>query len=169
MTHEHEDDTYGHPQSDPNENWSVLTQFCVFLENRVGHLHELLRVLERADLRVVGLSIVDSVDCVIARIIMSQAERAREFLQLSDLCFSEHDVIGLELPDEDQPFLSVCSTMLQVEVNIHYTFPLLYRRHGHDAIALYVDDLDLALDTLHRVNIKTLSEKDFEQDDEYFT
>ena len=53
-------------------SWPTLRQFCVFLENRVGKLHELLRHIERHDLRVVALSIVDTVDFAVARVMVNR-------------------------------------------------------------------------------------------------
>ena len=54
-------------------SWPCLRQFCVFMENRVGGLNELLRHLERHDLRVVALSIANSVDCAIVRVMLTIA------------------------------------------------------------------------------------------------
>ena len=112
------------------------------MENRVGRLHNLMRRLERDDLRIIALSIDDSVDCAVVRLMFDHFERARELLQLGGYSFIESDIIGVELPEAPQPFLAVCSTLLQSEINIHYTYPLLYRRGGHAGIALYVDDLE---------------------------
>ena len=50
------------PATARGRDWPCLRQFCVFMENRVGQLHDLLRQVERHDLRVVGLSVVDTVD-----------------------------------------------------------------------------------------------------------
>jgi hypothetical protein len=148
--------------------WPCLRQFCVFMENRVGRLHELLRHLERHDLRVVALSIANSVDCAIARVMLNDSDRGRELFRLSNFCVSESDLVGVELPDDPQPYLRICMALLQAELNIHYTYPLLYRRGNRGAIALYVDDVDLAMRTLsekgHRIITETdlLNDTDFE-------
>ena len=94
-------------------------------ENRVGRLHNLMRCLERDDLRIIALSIDDSVDCAVVRLMFDNFERARELLQLGGYSFIETDIIGVELPEAPQPFLAVCSTLLQSEINISYTC-LLY-------------------------------------------
>jgi hypothetical protein len=147
--------------------WPTLRQFGVFLENRVGRLHDLLRHLERHDLRVIALSIVDSADCAIARLMVNHYERARELFDLSGFTVFETDVIGVELPDHSQPYVQVCIALLQAEVNVHYTYPLLFRRHGRGAIALYVDDIDLGLKTLQEKNLTIVTERDLLEDDEF--
>ncbi|MGH7128120.1 MAG: acetolactate synthase [Planctomycetaceae bacterium] len=147
--------------------WPTLRQFCVFLENRVGRMHDLLRHLESDDLRVMALSIVDSVDFAVARLVLSNYERARELFDLSEFMVVETDVVGVQLPDESQPYVSICTALLQAEVNIHYTYPLLYRRQGRGAIVLCVDDIDQALKTLEEKRHRIVAENDLLEDDEF--
>lgn len=148
-------------------DWPCLRQFCVFLENRVGRLHDLLRHVERHDLRVVALSVVDSIDCAIARLMLDNVDRGREILQLGNFQFIEGDIIGVELPEGPQPYLSVCTAVMQAELNIHYTYPLLYRRSGRGAIAVYVDDTDQGLKALSESGLRIVTESDLLLDDEY--
>lgn len=161
------DDAVTNPTTLRGRDWPCLRQFGVFLENHVGSLHDLLRHLESHELRIVALSIVESVDCAIVRMMLNNYERGRELLQLSNFTVFETDLIGVILPDDPQPYLSVCTALLQAEVNIHYTYPLLLRRKGQGAIAIYVDDVDLGLKILKDKGLTTLSENDLLEDEEY--
>lgn len=143
--------------------WACLRQFSVFMENRVGNLADLMRHIESVDLRVVALSIVDSVDCVVARVIVNNYDRGHELFELSGLAVFETDVIGVELPDEPQPFVEVCRPLLRAEVNIHYSYPLIYRK-GRGGIAIYVDDIDQALRALESSELKIITEHDLTDD-----
>ncbi len=58
--------------------WPCLRQFGVFMENRVGRLHDLMRHIETHDLRVVALSIVDSIDYAVAELSVDNTDRPRE-------------------------------------------------------------------------------------------
>lgn len=148
--------------------WPSLRQFCVFMENRVGGLHDLLRHLERNEIRVMALSVANSVDCAIIRVMVNNTERAREVFTFSRFAFSESDLVGVELPNDPQPYLRVCMALLAAEINISYTYPLLYRRHGRGAIALYVDDVETAIQTLTEKGLTVITENDLEDDDEFF-
>lgn len=148
-----------------DQEWPCLRQFCVFLENQLGRLRDLLRHFERHDLRIVALSIVDSHDSAVARILLSSCDRGREILSLSGFAFFESDVIGVELPEGHQPFVTLCTSLLQAEVNIHYTYPLIYRRHGRGAIALSVDDLDMAIKVLAEHGHHMITDDDLLADD----
>jgi hypothetical protein len=161
-------ETYTDPETLHGRDWPCLRQFCVFMENRVGRLHNLMRRLERDDLRIIALSIVDSVDCAVVRLMFDNFERARELLQLGGYSFIETDIIGVELPEAPQPFLAVCSTLLQSEINISYTYPMLYRRDGRGGIALYVDDIERGLELLADTGHRLISEDDLLRDDEFF-
>jgi hypothetical protein len=149
-------------------DWPSLRQFLVILENRVGSLTDLVLRLERDDIRVIALSIVDNVDVAIARVMLDNVERGRELFELSGLTFFENDMVGVELPEDARPFVSVCSSLLQAEVNVHYMYPLLYRRSGRSAIAVNVDDIDMAISVLTDQGLKIVTEDDLKDDDEYF-
>lgn len=158
--------------ADPNtargQSWPCLRQFCVFMENRVGALHNLLREVEQHDLRIVALSVVDTVDFAVARVMVDKTDRAREIFDLAGLTFAENDIIGVELPDDPQPYMRICISLVAAELNIHYTYPLNYRRQGRGAIAIYVDDVDQAMQVLEAKGHTILTETDLLHDDEYF-
>lgn len=147
--------------------WPGLRQFVVFLENRVGRLSELMRSVESLDIRVLAISIVDSVDCANVRLIFNQPDRARERLELANFLFSESDVVGVELPmDDDVPLGTICTALLKAELNIHHASYLRYRRQGRSAVAMYVDDVDLAIRTLEDAGLRIVTEQDLlDQDD----
>jgi hypothetical protein len=162
------DDVPVAPATMRGRDWPTLRQFGVFLENRVGNLLDLLRRLEGHELRIMALSIVDSVDCAVVRLVLDDYERAREIFDLSGLPVFETDLIGVELPDDPQPYVKICMALLQAEISIHYSYPLLYRRKGKGAIAIYVDDVDLGLRTLAEKGHRIVTEKELMEDDEFF-
>ncbi len=137
----------------------------MFMENRVGRLHDLLRQVERHDLKVIGLSVVDTVDFAVARIMLDNADLARETLTLGGHTFMESDVIGAVLPDSPQPYLSIFTALITAELNIHYTYPLLLRRQGRGTIALHVDDIDQGTQMLASAGIQLITEGDLLDDD----
>jgi hypothetical protein len=156
------------PLTAHGRTWPCLRQFGVFMENRVGCLHDLLRQVERHDLRVAALSIVDSVDHAVARLVVNNYERALELLEFANAHMFETDVIGVELPDNDQPHLSICSALMSAELNIHYTYPLMYRKNGRGAVVLYVEDIDEGLRVLNAAGHKVITESDLIADDEFY-
>ena len=164
MPQEYDDDNGVQQETLQGRDWPCLRQFCVFMENRVGRLHELLGKLERSDLKVVALSVVDTVDFAVARLIVDNTDLARDVLQLSQFTVIENDILGVELPEGDQPFRQVLSALVGAELNISYTYPLLYDRGGHHAIAIHVDNIDQATRILQGRGLHVLTENDLRQD-----
>lgn len=141
-------------------NYPTIRQFTVFLENRVGQLLEVVRRFEGSRVRIVAFSIIESAECAFVRFVLSHPEQGREILERAGLALIESDLIGVELPDDPQPLLRVCTALLQAEVNIMQTYPLLVRPGGRPAVALMVDNLDMAQDTLAAKNFVMITEGD---------
>jgi hypothetical protein len=148
-------------------SWPCLRQFCVFLENRVGRLNDLMRHLETIDVQVLSVSIVDSVDFANVRLVFDNPDRAREKLKLSSFLFSESDVIAVELPDDPMPMSSVCSALVKAEVNIHHANVLRTQRRGRAAVVMYVDDTDAAVKALEEQGHRVLREDDLHRDSDF--
>ncbi|HMP80907.1 MAG TPA: acetolactate synthase [Pirellulaceae bacterium] len=140
-------------------DYPTIRQFTVFLENRVGQLLEVLRRFRGSDVRIVALNILDSTECSIVRFVLTMPEQGREVLERAGLAMIESDLIALELPDDPQPLLQVCSALLQAEVNLVQTYPLMIRASDRIAVALMVDNIDQAQETLATRGFKLLSEQ----------
>lgn len=159
-------DTFTEPETVPSRSWPCLRQFCVFLENQVGRLNELIRQLEDLDTELIAIGFVDSVDFAAVRLMFNNSDRAREKLCLLGVHFTESDVVGVELPDEPAPFTDLLTTLAKAELNVHHMYPLLYRRMGHRVIAIYVDDIDFTLQVLKDAGHTIVTESDILMDDE---
>ncbi len=146
-------------------NYPTIRQFTVFLENRVGQLLEVIRRFEGSRVRIVALSINDATECAFVRFLLSHPEQGREILERAGLTIVESDLIGLELPERTNPLLEVCTALLQAEVNIIQAYPLMIRPHGRPAVALMVDNLDMALETLANKNFSMITEADLVDDE----
>jgi hypothetical protein len=144
-------------------DYPSIRQFTVFLENRVGQLLEVVRRFENSNVRIVALTISDSAECAVVRFLLDDPEQGREVLERAGLAIIESDLIGIELPDSPQPLLQVCTALLQAEINISQVYPLLARPNDRPAVALMVDNNDLALETLAEKGFKTVNEDDLKE------
>jgi hypothetical protein len=141
-------------------SWPSITQFSVFLENRVGQLLEVLRAFHGSKVKIVAHTISDSADCSILRLMLSHPEQGREILGLHKLAFAENELVVVELPAGPASLTDVCTSLLQAEVNIFYSYPLLVHPHGRPAVALHVDNNEQASATLHAMGFEVLCEAD---------
>lgn len=135
-------------------------QFSVFLDNRVGRLRDLLEMFrEQSQCTLAGLSVVDSADHAVVRLLTSRSELCRRLLYRAEHACSESDVVAVELPEEGS-LPDICQVLVQAELNIHYAYPLLVRPHGRAVVALQTDDIVLAGQLLRRRHYELLAEND---------
>ena len=137
-------------------DYPSIRQFTVFLENRVGQLLEVVRRFEGSNVRICALSISDSAECAFVRFLLSDPEQGREVLERAGLAMIESDLIGVVLPKESQPLLRICTALLQAEINIVQAYPILDR----EAVALMVDNIEMAQETLASKGFSMLTEDD---------
>ena len=137
-----------------------IRQFTIFLENKVGRLQMLLRGIEESVGPIVAMSIEESADSALVRLISSHPDECREMIHKEGFSFTESELLAVELPKRNKhPLISICSALLAAEINIHYTYPLMLRPHG-PAIAMYVDDPTLAARLLIKKQFTLLGESD---------
>ena len=141
-------------------DYPTIRQFTIFLENRVGQLLEVVRRFEGGAVSIVGLSINDATECAFVRIILSHPEQGREILERAGLTIIESDLLCVELPDTPQPMMLVCSALLQAEINIVQAYPLIVQPRGCPIMALMVDNVEAAAETLASNGLAVLNEDD---------
>ncbi len=141
-------------------DYPTIRQFTVFLENRVGVLLGVIRRFRGSKVRVMALNILDSTECSIVRFVLSHPEQGREILERAGLAMIESDLIGLELHRTDQPLLDVCTALLRAEVNLVQTYPLMVPDSNRTLVAIMVDNVDGAQETLAHEGFKMISENE---------
>lgn len=137
----------------------TVTQFSVFLANKVGKLHDLVDAIDHSNCQICALSVHDSSDHAVIRMITSRASVARSVLREQRLPFAEMDVLVVEL-SKGHTLSSLCLSLLGAELNIHFAYPLMLRPNGTPTIAMAVDDATLAGQILRRKEFRLFGEAD---------
>jgi hypothetical protein len=146
-------------------DWPSVRQFNIFLANRMGAMLDLVRRFETSNVTVISLTVIETADCAIIRLVPSDYERGFEVLQSAKLPFTESDLILVKLPDNNQPLLNITKALLSGEINIHYCYPLLIGvgPMGNTALAIHVDDPEGAARTLQNRNFTLFGEDDLKE------
>jgi hypothetical protein len=146
-------DTAAPVASDP------VKQFSVFIENRVGCLHDLVALFAKHNIHIMAMTTIDQTDTALDRFIIDDPDRARELMAANNFFFTECEVIAVEIANESQ-LTAVLSALLTVEVNIHYAYSFLVRPRGRSALVLSVEDNDIAASALNTRGFKVLTQRD---------
>ncbi len=138
----------------------AVRHFSVFLDNKVGALLEVVKLLNEENIVVLALSIQDSAESSICRFIVSDPDRVEELFEEHDIPHSVSDVVVTELKDGALGLAKVLATLLKAEVNILFSYPLLIRPRGRAVLALHVDDVECATAVLRGDGFPTLTQAD---------
>ena len=141
-------------------NSPQVRQFSVFLQNKVGALLEIVRLLDENNIVVLALSIAESYESAISRIIVSDPERTSELFHEHDIPHSSCDLMVVELTNGPSDLSGVLAALLMAEVNIHFSYPLLVRPRGRAVLALHLDDIECATSVLLGEGFKLLTQGD---------
>lgn len=133
-------------------------QLSVFLENRVGQLLRITRLLEDEPVHILGLSVDASVDCAIVRLLVDDPDLAHQILADARFALSESEVLVVPLPDGKRGILSVCSALISGEVNINYVYTVWAGPDRQPCLVIQVDDIQNAIPVLRAKNFNVLDQ-----------
>ena len=135
-----------------------IKQLSIYLENKPGKLAEALRFIKEAGINIRALSLADTSEFGILRLITSDLEKAEELLSQKTVVKST-DVIAVKVDDRSGGLLEILEVLNQANVNIDYMYAFTARLRSAYAV-LRVDDCALAEQYLHENGIATLKGKD---------
>lgn len=137
-----------------------VKQFSVFLINRAGALLSVVRLLEDAHVLVLGLSLQDSVDVTVARLIVSDPETVETIFIERGIPFSTCDLLVVQLKEGAEALSRCLTAFLQAETNIHFSYPLLVNTNGLPALALHLEDIEFGAEVVTTQGFKILKQND---------
>lgn len=136
-----------------------ISQFSIFLENRVGKMLELVKGFDDQMVRICALAVHDSSDHAVVRMVTNSAPKSRQILREQQLTFMETDIIIVCI-DELHTLSRMCQFLLSAELNIRFCYPIMGWTGGPTAVALAVDDMTLAGQILRRKEFRLMAENE---------
>jgi hypothetical protein len=138
----------------------LVRQFSVFLENKVGRLHDLAKLLGSHHIHICALNVIELADAAVARIVVSDPDGTRNVFNETAVAYSECNVVAVELPVGAEGLDKVLSALLEAEININFSYSLMIRPHDKAVVAFCVEDEEMALDVLRRHDFTALTQAD---------
>ena len=136
-----------------------VKQFSVFAENRVGRLYDLTALFKSNNVHIMALTVLDTTDSSILRLIVDDPDKARELMINNDFPYTEVDVLAVEINDESD-LKDVLAALLEAEINSHYVYSFIKRPEGKSALVFNIEDADVASQSLTSRGFKTLTQRD---------
>jgi len=139
---------------------SPVRQFAVFLPNRPGSLVSILDLLRASHVVVLGLSVQDSIDNTVVRLVVSDPFTVETVFIEKGIPFNTMDVLVVALREGPEQMPDCLRTLLKAETNIHFIYPLLTQPGGFSALVLGVEDNDFGRAMFYESGFKVLRQED---------
>lgn len=138
----------------------MAKQISVFLENKEGRLAHVTRVLGDAGINIRALSIADTSDFGILRILVNDPDLAYKILREAGFTVSETEVVVVQVPDNPGGLASVLDQVSEESLNIEYLYAFLGTTDNQALIIFKVEDISKARQAFHDKGIKFLEEQE---------
>ncbi|MDX9708592.1 MAG: ACT domain-containing protein [Trichloromonas sp.] len=133
-----------------------VEQISIFIENKSGRLAEVTRVLGEAGVNIRALSLADTSDFGILRLIVNKTDEAKAVLKSKGFTVNKTDVVAVEVPDRPLGLNSILEILDQGKVNVEYMYAFV-ERCGENAVIIFrFDNTDEAIQVLTQGGITIL-------------
>ncbi|SFF99993.1 Uncharacterized conserved protein, contains tandem ACT domains [Desulfotomaculum arcticum] len=135
-----------------------VKQISIFLENKSGRLAQVTRVLGDNNINIRALSIADTTDFGILRLIVNNPDTAYQILKEAGFTVSTTDVIAVEVKDDPGGLAKVLEILQNVSINIEYLYAFLQKATNAALVVFRVEQLDEAIKVLQENNVSILED-----------
>ena len=134
-----------------------VEQIAVFLENKSGRLAEITSILAASDINIRALSVADTADFGILRLIVDKVDEAKKVLKENGCTVGKTNVVAVEVPDKVGGLAGVLKTIEKEGINVEYMYAFV-NKSGENAVLIFrFDDIDKAMTALQRDNFTILT------------
>ncbi len=126
----------------------TLNQLSIFAENKPGALSAICRLLAENDINISTLSLADTTDFGILRIITKEWAKARDVLLAHNIVVRVTDVVAVEVPDRPGGMCSILDTLNKYSINVEYMYAFAYGSANGAIIIFRFDAPDVAIEKL---------------------
>jgi len=131
-------------------------QISIFLENRAGRLSEVTRVLAESQINIRALSLADTSDFGILRLIVSDFEKAKQVLKDNGFTVGRTTVVAVEVPDQPGGLHNILDLLSGQGVNVEYMYAFV-QQSGKNAVMIFrFDRTDQAIEILTKGGLKII-------------
>ncbi len=133
-----------------------VEQISIFLENKAGRLAEVTRILGAADINIRALSLADTSDFGILRLIVNDNEKAKQVLKEHGFTMGRTEVVAVEVEDRPGGLHRILRILFEAGINVEYMYAFV-QQSGQNAVLIFrFDEIDTAVDVLRRNGVTVI-------------
>ncbi len=134
----------------------IIQQISIFVENTTGRLADITALLARSGINLRALSIADTTDFGILRMVVDRPDAAVQILKEAGFTARETDVIGIEIPDHPGELARIMALFRDAAIGIEYLYASLEQRQDKAVIVVKVDNLKAGVALLEKHGLATI-------------
>ena len=132
-------------------------QVSIFLENKKGRLAEVTRLLSDEKINIRALSLADTTDFGVLRLIVSDADKCFRILKANGFVAQMTDVIAVEIEDQPGGLNAVLEALDESDINIEYMYAFVEKKSDKAIVIFRIDKIQAAVETLQKNQISVLA------------
>lgn len=136
----------------------TIRQLSVFLENKTGHLNEILNILATNQININALTVADSSDYGLLRMLVSDIERALEVLRAENISVRIQEVISLEMDAKPGSMANILNLFSSVGLSIEYVYAFSFGNKS--VLVLRTNDREKAFEVIKNNQLNSIRESD---------
>ncbi len=141
----------------------MVKQISVFIENKPGRLMEMLKAVAKNNIDIKAFSLADTTEFGVARMIVSDAEAAKQAINDEGVIVRICSIITIAVPDEPGALMSALEILKSNDISIEYMYAFAEKLDGASVIAIRTGNQELADEALKKGGIRVLSQADIEK------
>lgn len=137
-----------------------VRQFSVMLPNRAGALAAMVKLLRSLGIEVIGLSVQDSRDATVARLVVSDPDATEQLFMEKGIPHTTCELVVIAMRESGPGLLQCLDSLMIAETNIDFAYGLLPSPEGLSMLAMHVEDYEFAVAILHQSGFKVMYQED---------
>jgi hypothetical protein len=133
-----------------------VEQISIFLENKSGRLAEVTNVLAAAGVNIRALSLADTADFGILRLIVDRVDQAKQALKDRGFTIGRTEVLAIEVPDRPGGLAEILRTLSAAGINVEYMYAFVQRSRDNAIVIFRFDELEKAIQALTAAGVHVL-------------
>ncbi len=134
-----------------------VQQISIFIENKSGRLAEVARLLDERKVSIRALSLADTSDFGILRLLVDNTDAALFALKEGGFTVSKTEVVAVEVPDQPGGLSRILQVLDESQINVEYMYAFAERNANNAIIIFRFDDIDNAIGTLQAKGVSVLT------------
>ena len=148
------------PDCEIKPNGTVPIQFAVMLKNRAGALSSLARLLRSESIDVIGLSVQDSRDAAVVRLVVSDPDTTMRIFMEKGIPHTTSEIAVIALTESARGLAKALDVLRAAETNLDFAYSLIPHPEGKSLMAMHLEDTQFGMSVLHNAGFKVYYEED---------